>query len=92
MAYDFPGNVRELENIIERAYALGADSQIRLDDLPLLQKSGTSDESPRTLRAVEHETIRETLTRFDGDKARAADALGLSLRTFYRRLKEIGIS
>jgi DNA-binding NtrC family response regulator len=96
VAYDFPGNVRELENLLERAYALGANREITPADLPALTASGApaaaadADRIP-TLAETERELILRALRRFDNDKAQAARALGLSPRTMYRRLKEYGI-
>jgi DNA-binding NtrC family response regulator len=97
-AYDFPGNVRELENIIERAYALGADNQITLQDLPSLSKlvaapavPAPSKNSPRSLDDLERELIAQTLQIHDDDKAKVAEALGMSERTLYRRLKKHGL-
>jgi transcriptional regulator with PAS, ATPase and Fis domain len=97
-SYDFPGNVRELENLIERAFAMGARELISLSDLPSLTRGGpgivtpmeTSDSLP-TLAAVERDLILKALTKFDNDKEAVARALGLSRRTIYRRLKEYGI-
>jgi len=97
-AYDFPGNVRELENLVERAYAMGARDQITLDDLPSLSKTpapslaaaATGRPIP-TLAEVEKELILRALDTFKGDKEVAARALGISRRTIYRRLKEYGM-
>jgi transcriptional regulator with PAS, ATPase and Fis domain len=100
-AYSFPGNVRELENLIERAYAMGAREQIMLTDLPSLGRapimaptasatSGTSQAVP-TLADVERELILKALAVFKDDKEAAARALGISRRTIYRRLKEYGV-
>jgi len=85
-AYRFPGNVRELENIIERAYALGANTQLTITDLPALASE------PRTLEDLERELVASTLQANGNDKAKAAEALGLSERTLYRRLKKLGIN
>src|SRR5919197_247185 len=96
-AYDFPGNVRELENLIERAFAMGAREQITLADLPSLSKTPmastpvTSPESVPALADVERELILKALAVFKDDKEAAARALGISRRTIYRRLKEYGV-
>ena len=97
-AYDFPGNVRELENLIERAYAMGARDQITLADLPSLTKTSAPSLAPAasgrpipTLAEVEKELILRALDTFKGDKEVAARALGISRRTIYRRLKEYGM-
>ena len=96
-AYTFPGNVRELENLIERAFAMGAREQIALNDLPSLSKTPmastpvTSPESVPALADVERELILKALAVFKDDKEAAAKALGISRRTIYRRLKEYGV-
>jgi DNA-binding NtrC family response regulator len=97
-AYSFPGNVRELENLMERAYAMGAKDQITLDDLPALAHTPataaapvTSAETIPTLADVERELILKSLALLKDDKEAAARALGISRRTIYRRLKEYGV-
>ena len=94
MAYEFPGNVRELENLLERAYALGARDEIRLSDLPALSAGAAgvhgATELP-TLAQAERELILRAMQVHGNDKERAARALGISRRTFYRRLKEYGL-
>src|SRR4029453_8104070 len=95
-AYEFPGNVRELENLIERAFAMGAREQITLNDLPPLGTGSVSAVAapqsgtvPR-LADVEKDLILRALAFYKDDKEAAASALGISRRTIYRRLKEYG--
>jgi len=99
--------VRELENLVERAYALGARGEITLADLPALggrpEPGGatptgatavSSDGSPSTvptLAQAERELIMRALAVHRNDRALAARALGLSARTLYRRLREYGV-
>lgn len=96
--YAFRGNVRELENILERAYALGANGQIAAADLPSLgahshsAPSSTGCADLPTLQDGERQLIAETLRACGNDKGAAARSLGLSERTLYRRLKRLGLS
>ncbi|HEU4370723.1 MAG TPA: sigma-54 dependent transcriptional regulator [Methylomirabilota bacterium] len=90
-AYDFPGNVRELENVIERAYALGATRTIGPEDLPPLTGGAGGvrlDEPVPTLVEMERDLITRALQKHAGDRSKAAKALGISDRTIYRKLKE----
>jgi DNA-binding NtrC family response regulator len=94
-AYDFPGNVRELENLLERAFAMGVREQITLGDLPTLMARPaiaptTDSRAVPTLAEVEKELILRALAVHNNDKEEAARALGISRRTIYRRLKEYG--
>jgi two-component system, NtrC family, response regulator AtoC len=93
-AYDFPGNIRELENLLERAYALGVKTEITLADLPALSPRVPATLSPTdvpTLAQVERELILRALDVYGNDRDQAARALGISRRTIYRRLREYGV-
>jgi two-component system response regulator HydG len=91
--YSWPGNVRELENAIERAVVLSRSDTLQLGDLPeAISQSQASVVEALTfpigtpLDEVEHRLIRETLRHTSGDKALAAQLLGISTRTIYRKL------
>jgi DNA-binding NtrC family response regulator len=93
--YSWPGNVRELENVIERAAVLCRSDTLRLEDLPdaVAQASAPPPSAlafpiGTTLEEVEHRLIRETLKSTNGDKSLAAQLLGISTRTIYRKLGE----
>ncbi|MFQ5899312.1 MAG: sigma-54-dependent transcriptional regulator [Candidatus Methylomirabilia bacterium] len=94
MAYDFPGNVRELENLLERAYAFGVREEITLADLPALagqpRPAPPASELP-SLTQAERDLIIRALELHEHNKEEAARALGVSVRTIYRRLKEYGL-
>ena len=91
--YAWPGNVRELENVIERAVVLSRGDSLTENDLPeVIAKS--SDTAPRSLdfpvgtplSEIELRVIKETLKHTKGDKSLAAQLLGISTRTIYRKL------
>ena len=93
--YSWPGNVRELENVIERAAVLCPSDVLSLTDLPdaVTRASAPAPSSlvfevGTPLAEVEQRMIRETLKRTDGDKSLAAQLLGISTRTIYRKLDE----
>ena len=88
----WPGNVRQLRNVIERAVVLARGRELTVQDFPpeLLQEAMTDQSQPsgRTLREVEAEAIRETLSHCDGNKSQAARILGMSRKALYKRLRE----
>jgi DNA-binding NtrC family response regulator len=94
--YPWPGNVRELENVIERAAVLCRGDRLSDADLPDYVRQGEGAE-PSTLTfsvgtpldEVERRLIRETLRHARGDKSVAAQLLGISTRTIYRKLGEL---
>jgi two-component system response regulator HydG len=92
--YDWPGNVRELENAMERAVALSNGPRIDVDDLPEEIRQATSPLLPasgsRRLADVERELILTTLESLQGNRARAAEQLGIGIATLYRKLKQYG--
>jgi two-component system response regulator HydG len=90
--YAWPGNVRELENTIERAVVMTRGEEIGLADLPAALHGGGSSGRYLTvsigtpLEEVERRIIAETLRQTRGDKGLAAQLLGISVRTIYRKL------
>lgn len=93
MEHDFPGNVRELENIIEHAFALCRIGVIELEHLPPRFR-GANDGRPGlpsglTLVQMEKLLIRDALRRNDGNRAAAARELGVNTSTLFRKLKTL---
>jgi DNA-binding NtrC family response regulator len=92
LQHSFPGNVRELDHVIERAVLMSQGPQIKASDLGLT--TGASDSArleDMSLEEVEAFLIKKALARADGNARRAAEALGLSRSAFYRRLQHYGL-
>ncbi|MBD3411298.1 MAG: sigma-54-dependent Fis family transcriptional regulator, partial [Ignavibacteriales bacterium] len=91
------GEVRELENVVERAIIFCDGDMIRLDDLPESFRRDADDDAPpaatleEAIRRVERDYILRALEDAEGDKDAAAKALGLGLSTLYRKIKELGV-
>ncbi len=97
LRYDYPGNVRELENLIERAVVLTRDDVIGPADLPVtLQDVTTELAEPARLtaavEALERRLIRKALDESDGVQTRAAETLGISERVLRYKLKKYGLA
>ena len=102
--YGWPGNVRELSNVIERALVLARDGVIRRTDLtpPVLGRGPAGARAPAKLGAdltlkvhedqLEAAIIREALQRAEGNRRRAAHLLGISVRTLFYKLKQLGLA
>ena len=88
--YAWPGNIRELENTVERAVILCRDEHIT-PDLLNLSKARVSDLVGRSLKDVEKAVIRETLEMTGNHRTRAAEVLGVSRRWLQYRIKEWGL-
>ncbi len=104
MGYDFPGNVRELENLVEQAAALAEHEELSASDFPVrvrdtapsrpAESAGTT-RSPTTLAEAvseaERAAIAAALERYPSELPRVADQLGVSPTTLWRKMKRLGL-
>ncbi len=95
MEHDFPGNVRELENIVEQAFVLARGEIIETRDLPPELRPSEARKSPDfghvSIKAMEKRLIEETLRRHEGNRRKAAQDLGVNPSTLYRKILALGI-
>jgi transcriptional regulator with PAS, ATPase and Fis domain len=96
LAYDWPGNIRELRNTIERATVLADGEVVTIHDLPdkfrTLDVEGVSTSSLRqALDTFERDYIKRSLSENKGNKETTANKLGVDLATLYRKLKKLRI-
>ncbi|MDT8070779.1 MAG: sigma-54 dependent transcriptional regulator [Terriglobia bacterium] len=101
LAYEWPGNIRELENCLERACALTSGPTVHVSDLPTSIQTWKAQTQPNisgedlggralTLAEIEKNAILQTIDQLHGDKMEAAKVLGIGKTTLYRKLKEYG--
>ncbi len=101
--YDWPGNVRELRNVVENMVLFARGDTLTLADLPTELRIGKdrgmvraapleAGWTPRTMEEIEKEAILRTLELTGGHRAKAANLLGIGLRTLQRKLKDYGIT
>jgi PAS domain S-box-containing protein len=96
LRYDFPGNIRELENAVEHAFVLCHTPTIKLEHLPkeLIEKAkkvtppGAIPKDP--LKRAEAETLLRVLEKQGGSRKKAAEELGISVVTLWRKMKQLG--
>ena len=92
MQHSYPGNVRELDHVVERAVLMAHGTQIKSADLGLTSGSGESKSmEDMSLEEVEAFLIKKALARNNGNARKAAESLGLSRSAFYRRLQQYGL-
>jgi DNA-binding NtrC family response regulator len=99
--YDFPGNIRELENIMENAVVLSRGSHLTVADLPRFLRDGVALPSatagsltqslPERLARIEREAILQALQQHDHVQTRAAEALGIDERVLRYKIKKYGL-
>jgi len=97
-AHPWPGNVRELRNVVENMVLFSRSDELGLADLPPEYREGRAAErreaarewAPRPMADIEKEAILRTLEATNGHRAKAAQLLGIGLRTLQRKLKEYG--
>jgi transcriptional regulator with PAS, ATPase and Fis domain len=96
MSYDWKGNIREMQNVIERAVIFSEDNVIKMSDIGLLgchvvSLSEENDNLQLAVRAYEREHICRVLSKYDWNKVEAAKALNIGLSSLYRKLDELEI-
>ena len=95
VGYHWPGNVRQLENTIRRAFALGVDALLDLDDLPkeivTVPDNAVAGHADLNLKSIERKAIEQALRKTAGNKAEAAKLLGVNTTTVYRKMARYGI-
>ena len=91
MTYEYPGNIRELENIVEQAFVLCRGGLIELHHLPPelghVGETSPTSSHPMSLQAMERHLITESLRRHKGNRKKAAMELGIDSSTLYRKIK-----
>jgi len=99
MTYEFPGNVRELENLVEQAAALSESDELQPEDFPLRRPPAPGDATPTVAAATladvvddaERKAIATALERTPDDLGRVAEALAISPTTLWRKMKRLGL-
>jgi two-component system response regulator HydG len=95
-AFSWPGNIRQLRNVVERTVVLCGGPKIRVSDLPgeVFSQTGGSSSLPiagQTLKELEASAVRSALERSSGNKSRAAALLGISRKALYKKIQDYGI-
>ena len=97
--YHWPGNIRELENVLEHVFVLCGIDNIKTDCLPdwLVEKAEPKDtaadqsDEKENIKQAERKHIQTVLSRYNGDRKKVADALGIDKSTLWRKMKKYGL-
>ena len=91
--YSWPGNVRQLRNVVEKMVVLSSGSTLTMDDVPreILEVEENPSGALSPLATAEKDAVLKALAECAGNKTKAAEALGISRRTLHRKLNEWGI-
>jgi len=94
MTHDYPGNIRELENIIEHAFVLCNNSVIKPEHLPanFITGEAASEQEAHTVQDFEKHLITETLRKNNWSRSKTAAEMGINASTLWRKMKKFGIS
>lgn len=93
--FSWPGNIRQLENVVEYCVNMAEGPVVELEDLPAYLLRGAERQQTPTLKGAEYAAIRDMLNQYGWDvkgKTQAAEALGISLRTLYRKMDQAHFS
>jgi len=93
----YPGNIRELKNVLQRAVSLSTDGHIKaehieFDDIPATRKQAAPQKQAQSIREMEVDHIARLLEQHSGHRRKVADELGISERTLYRKIDKYGLS
>lgn len=91
MEYRWPGNIRELENVIERAIIVAKGTELSIAGICGTSESRQEPKTSGDLKAIEKEAITNALSQTAGNRRKAAELLGISLRSLQYKIKEYGI-
>jgi DNA-binding NtrC family response regulator len=86
--HDWPGNIRELQNLVEKSIALADGPVMHLTELSSLRSSETIDSDLPTLAELEKRYILKTLDRFNQSREKTAETLGINKSTLWRKLQQ----
>lgn len=95
MNYNWPGNVRELENIIERAFILRQDEELFFDNsliTPVITPGHSKEQIDASIEEIEKDAIEYHLRAYQGNISKTAQALGITRKTLYQKIKKLNIN